>query len=294
MASPIDGGVVLVTGASSGIGMAIARIVASRARAVVLVARRVDRLTALKEELLAARADVKIEIVGCDLSQRAEVERLPGELASRGLADVDVLVNNAGVGLMGAFDRADVAKTVAMIDLNVTAPTMLTAAVLPGMVARGRGAILNVSSGFGLGVLPSFAAYIGTKHFTTGFSEALLADLAGTGVTVTQVCPGPVATEFEQQIGNFTGQKAPGMLEISAERCARSAVRALDRRRAMVIPGFWMKVVMLVNGLSPRFLRRVFAGIVGRIARKKELEVASAARERGEGAIKNVPPDSHP
>lgn len=278
MTSAIDGGVVLVTGASSGIGMAIAKLVAPRARVLILVARRVERLASLKEELLAGGASaLDVEIVGCDLSRREEVRALVEQLAARGLGDVDVLVNNAGVGLMGAFDRADVARVTAMLDLNVTAPTLLTAAYLPGMVARRRGGVLNVSSGFGLAVMPSFAAYIATKHFTTGFSEGLVADLGGTGVTVTQVCPGPVATEFEGQIGNFTGTKVPGLLEISAEKCAAVAIRGFDCGRAMVIPGLWMKLVLALNDLSPRFLRRAFARLIGVVARKKEL---AAARPR--------------
>jgi short-subunit dehydrogenase len=143
------------------------------------------------------------------------------------------------------------------------------------MVERGRGGILNVSSGFGLAVMPSFAAYIATKHYVTGLTEGLLADLAGTGVVVTQVCPGPVATEFDSRIGNFTGMKTPGLLEISAERCARAAIAGFDRRRAMVIPGAIMKLLLFVNGISPRFLRRTFASIVGRAARRKELAATS-------------------
>jgi short-subunit dehydrogenase len=290
MASAIDGGVVLLTGASSGIGMEMARLVGPRARVLLLVARRVDRLAKLKEELLARARSLHVEILGCDLSRRDEVERLVAELRGRGFGDVDVLVNNAGVSLMGVFDRADLARTMAMVDLNVTAPTILTHAFLPGMVARRRGGILNVSSGFGMAVMPSFAAYIGTKHFTTGFSEGLVADLAGTGVTVTQVCPGPVATEFEQNIGNFSGQKPPGLVEISAARCARSAIRAFDRGRAMVVPGIVMKLVMAINDAAPRFLRRLFARAIGLIARKKELE--ATAREGRSGAIKELPPDA--
>src|SRR6185369_4783177 len=124
-------------------------------------------------------------------------------------------------------------------------------AFLPGMVSRDRGGVLNVSSGFGLGVMPAFAAYIGTKHYVTGFTEGLYADLAGTRVTVTQVCPGPVATEFEDNVDNFTGMKPPAFIEITAEHCARAAVRGFDRRRAMIIPGFWMKLVMLSSDLTP-------------------------------------------
>jgi short-subunit dehydrogenase len=271
--SAIDGGTVLVTGASSGIGMAIARQLAPRAKQLVLVARRLGKLDSLAEELVKANPSLKVETIACDLADRVATLALPGELTKRGL-DVDVLVNNAGVGLMGAFDRNDPDKLVAMIDLNVTSLTLLTRALLPPMVARGRGGILNLSSGFGVAVMPSFAAYCATKHYVTGLSEALVSDLAGTGVVVTQVLPGPVATEFESHVGNFTGQQTPKIVEISAERCARSAIRGFDRGRAMVVPGILIRFLLLVNALSPRFMRRLFASILGRIARKKELAAA--------------------
>lgn len=273
MSSAIDGGTVLVTGASSGIGMAIAREVAPRAKCLVLVARRIARLDELKGELMKANPKLHVETIGCDLGDREAMTKLPGAVKALGL-DVDVLVNNAGVGLMGSFDRADPDKLVAMIDLNVTSITLLTRAFLPAMIERHRGGIINVSSGFGLSVMPSFAAYIATKHYVTGLSEALVCDLAGTGVVVTQVLPGPVATEFEQQIGNYTGRKAPKLIEISAEHCARSTVRGFDRGRAMVVPGLFITLALMVNGLSPRFMRRAFASVLGKIARKKEAAAA--------------------
>lgn len=268
--SAIDGGTVLVTGASSGIGTAIARQVAPRAKALVLVARRAPRLEALAAELRAAHEGLRVEVIPCDLARRDQLDALVAEVRERGL-EVDVLVNNAGVGMMGVFDRASAERTAFMIDLNVTSLALLTSAFLPGMVARGRGGVLNVSSGFGLAVMPAFAAYCGTKHFVTGFTEGLVADLAGTGVTATQVCPGPVATEFEDTMGNFTGAKVPGFVEISAEHCARAALRGFDRRRALVVPGTAMKLLMLVNALSPRFMRRAFASLLGRVARKRQL-----------------------
>jgi short-subunit dehydrogenase len=268
--SAIDGGTVLVTGASSGIGMAIARLIAPRAKTLVLVARRVDRLEELKRALVEACPALRVEVMPCDLSSREDVARLVAEVVERGV-DVDVLVNNAGVGMMGLFDRADVAKTAFMLDLNVTSLTLLTLAFLPGMVERRRGGVMNISSSFGLGVLPMFAAYLATKHYVTGFTEGLCADLAGTGVVVTQVCPGPVKTEFEQTMGNSTGAKVPAFVEISAEHCARAAVGAFDRGRAMVVPGITMKILMLFNALSPRFVRRAFAGLLGRYVRKKQL-----------------------
>lgn len=273
MASAIDGGTVLVTGASSGIGMAIAREVASRAKVLVLVARRVERLEQLRAELVKSHPALRVEVIACDLADRGQTKQLPEEVKSRGL-DVDVLVNNAGVGLMGAFDRADPEKLVSMIELNVMSVTLLTRAFLPGMIVRDRGGVLNISSGFGVAVMPSFAAYCATKHYVTGLSEALVADLAGTRVVCTQVLPGPVATEFEQQIGNFTGMKAPGILEISAGRCARAAIRGFDRGRAMVVPGIMIELLLLLNALSPRVTRRFVASLLGRLARKKELKAA--------------------
>lgn len=266
----IDGGTILVTGASSGIGMAIARLVAPRARALVLVARRVERLEELKRELCAARKDLRVECIPCDLAAREQLPELVAEVAARGL-EVDVLVNNAGVGMMGLYDRADAAKMAFMIDLNVTSLSLLTLAFLPGMVERKRGGVLNISSGFGLATMPLFAGYCGTKHFVTGFTEGLRSDLAGTGVHVTQICPGPVATEFEATMGNTTGQKIPAFVEITAEHCARVSVAALEANRALVVPGLVMKIVMLINALSPRFMRQIFAGLVGRLARKKQL-----------------------
>ena len=271
--SVIDGGTILVTGASSGIGMAIARLVAPRAKTIVLVARRVERLEELKRALVEQRSALRVEVIPCDLSSREEVAKLVAEIRERGL-DIDVLVNNAGVGMMGMFEGADAAKTTFMIDLNVTSLTLLTLAFLPRMVERSSGGVINISSGFGLGVTPMFAAYLATKHYVTGFTEGLCADLAGTGVVVTQVCPGPVRTEFEQSMGNASGAKVPGFIEISAEHCARAAVGAFERGRAMVVPGITMKIVMLINAISPRFVRRAFARLLGRYVRKKQLASA--------------------
>jgi hypothetical protein len=108
----------------------------------------------------------------------------------------------------------------------------------------------------------------------TGLSEALVSDLAGTGVTVTQVLPGPVATEFESKVGNYTGQEPPKLIEITSEHCARSSIRGFDRGRAMVVPGVIISLMLMVNALSPRFMRRAFASFLGKIARRKQLESA--------------------
>ncbi len=268
--SPLDGGVVVITGASSGIGREMARKLVHRARAIVLVARRRDRLDELKAELLKERGDLVVHVEQRDLGI---VATLPAMVESivKAVGEIDVLVNNAGLSEMGVFDMADPVKTEGIITVNVTSLTLLTRLVLPGMVARKHGGILNISSSFGLHFLPGFASYIGTKHYVTGFTEGLRADCAGTGVVISQVCPGPVATEFEEVAGNFTGMKVPGFVEISAEHCARAAINGFTKGRALIIPGFVMRVILYSSGMTPRFVRRWFAALLGPRVRKMQL-----------------------
>jgi len=269
-APAIDGGVALVTGASAGIGRAICRLLAPRVKALVLVARRRERLEALASELRAQRPALVVDVQVCDLGDLDAVDRMLAAVAEA-VGDVDVLVNNAGFGVIAPFERCDWTKMHQMIRVNVLALTYLTNRLLGSMVARRRGGILNISSGFGLTFTPLAAVYIGTKHFVTGFSESLRLDLRELGVCVTQVCPGPVDTEFESVAGNPTGQKVPKILEISAEHCARTAVRSFERGRALVVPGFVAWLVMGMGRITPRWLLRlVFAGIAGRIRRRGE------------------------
>ena len=272
--SPIDDGVVLITGASSGIGRALALLAGPRARTLVLVARRRDRLEELRAELTAKSPRLKVVLGVCDLGDLAQTDSML-EAVRAEAGDVDVLVNNAGLGDLGVFDRADWGKTRRMIDLNITSLTYLTHRLVGPMVERRKGGILNVSSGWGMSFAPGLSVYIGTKHYVTGFTEALRLDLAGTGVTVTQVCPGPVATEFEENAGNFTGQKIPGIVLISAEQCAKSALRAFDRRKALVVPGLVMKLVMLLGAWTPRWMLRLIGAPIGKALRKKQLALAA-------------------
>lgn len=205
MPPALDDGCVLITGASSGIGEALARQLAGRARRLVLVARREERLRALAEELRRERSGLEVEVRRCDLSDRGARERLLDAL--EGGPGIDVLINNAGFGDQSLFERARWDKLERMVALNVTALTHLCHRLVPPMVAQGRGGVLNLSSGFGLSWLPGLAVYIGTKHYVTGFTESLRAELATTGVVVTQVCPGPVITEFHDAAENTTGQR---------------------------------------------------------------------------------------
>lgn len=270
MSSPIDGGVVLITGASSGIGRALALLLAPRARTLILVARRRDRLEELRAELTAKSPKLAVVLGVCDLGDLEKASAMLDDVRAKA-GEIDVLINNAGIGDLGVFDRADWDKTRRMIDLNVTSLTYLTHRLVGPMVERGRGGILNVSSGFGMTFLPGFSVYVGTKHFVTSFTEALRLELAGTGVFVTQVCPGPVATEFEEHTGNFTGQKVPSLVQISAEQCARSAIRGFDRRRPLVVPGLLMKVLLGLGAWTPRFVFRLFGAPLGKALRKKQL-----------------------
>jgi short-subunit dehydrogenase len=255
MRPPLEG-VVLITGASSGIGLALAREVAPRCSALVLVARRKSELEALARELRERHPKLRVLVAPCDLNDRAQIDGMLLDV-QREFGVVDVLINNAGFGDMSLFDRSDWDRNQRMIDLNVTALAYLTHRLVGPMVERGRGGILNISSGLGLAFLPGFATYLATKHYVTGFTEALRLDLTGTGVVVTQSCPGPVATEFASHTGNFTGQEIPAFLEISAEQCARESLRAFELDRALIVPGVVAWVLMFLNDLAPRPIRRL-------------------------------------
>ena len=267
MRAPLAESVALVTGASSGIGAEIARLLAKRVRHLVLVARRKERLDKLADELRSD--DLEVTVQPCDLTDRAALEGMLDAVQAN-VGTVDILVNSAGFGDMGMFDLADWGKTERMIDVNVTALCYLTHRLVGPMVAQRRGGVLMISSGFGLAFLPGFAGYIGTKHFVTGFTESLRLDVKSRGVVVTQVCPGPVATEFEQNVGNFVGGHPQSFIEISAERCAKAAVRAFECGRAIVVPGVIVKIAMFLAAITPRWFLRLLYGPPAKWLRKTQ------------------------
>lgn len=268
MSSPIDQGVVLVTGASSGIGLAMARELAARARLLVLVARRAERLEALAVELRAAQPRCEVLVRAADVADAAAMEAILGELEARG-APLDVLINNAGLGDVGLFEKSEPAKNQQMILVNTLALTAWTRRALPGMVSRGRGAVLMVSSGFGLTWLPGFAVYVGTKNYVSAFAESLSAELAGTGVRVTHVCPGPVRTEFNEVAGVGEEMAVPGFVSISAEQCAREAIAAVDAGRVLCVPGWVMWAVISMGRLTPWWVLRPLYRVLARVARRR-------------------------
>jgi len=253
---PIDGSTALVTGASAGIGREIARQLAPRVRKLVLAARRADRLEAVATELKAANQGLEVATVTADVRDLASLDAL---CAAAG--DVDILINNAGLGDQVLFADQPWERMAQMIETNITALTYLTRKLLPGMLARGKGGVLNVSSGFGLQFLPGMAVYVGTKHYVTGFTESLRLEVGRRGVVVSQVCPGPVATEFGEVAGNTV---KVGLVEISAESCARTALRGFDRGKALIVPGFLIRLAMGLGAWTPRWLLRFVMGQAGR------------------------------
>jgi len=250
----------LITGASSGIGEEFARQLAPHARSLILVARRRDRLEALKSEL--DRPGLTIHCHAADLADEVQIEALLAALAASG-ERVSLLVNNAGLGDHGFFEESEWARVRAMLEVNIHALTRLTHALLPDLVRAGRGAILNVSSIASLLPLPKMAVYAATKAYVTSFSEALRAELRGTGVSVTALCPGPVSTEFGQVADRphaRDSMPSPEVFKVPVEEVVRAGLAAVEGDRARVIPGWLVCVVMTITTLVPIFLLRLFLG----------------------------------
>ena len=244
----------LVTGASSGIGVALAGELAGRGHALTLVARRADRLRELAAQL-SGEHGVRVEWIAADLTDASERDRIPAEVASRGQV-VDLLVNDAGMGTSGRFHEIPVEQEVRLVRLNVEAMVALCGAFLPGMVERGSGAVLNVASVSGFMPVPQQATYSASKAFVLTFTEALTIDLHGTGVTATALCPGPVKTEFGGIIEGL-----PSALFVDPARVAREAIDGLEQGDVSVVPGVFNKV----NAVSGRYApRRVFLPLARR------------------------------
>jgi short-subunit dehydrogenase len=247
--APVARPVALVTGASAGIGTELARQLAVD-HDLVLTARRGDQLQALADDLKRAHG-ATCHVTLADLADPAAPRALFETVTAANLT-VDVLVNNAGFGDLGPFARADPGKTLRMVQVNVTALMELTALFLPGMLARNRGHILNVGSVAGFQPGPFMATYYATKAFVNSFSEALHSELLGTGVSVTVLCPGPVATEFASVAGfGPTSMFSPGKA-LAAPAVARAGLRAMRGGRRMVVPGLRNRFMLFMERFVPR------------------------------------------
>ena len=245
-----------MTGASAGLGEEFARQLSKRGHALILAARRKDRLDALAAELGNARA---VEI---DLSLAGSTDRLMADIAGRG-ETVEVLINNAGFGIIAPVAGTDPGRLRQLVDLNVGTLTDLVRAVLPDMIGRNSGAILNVASTAAFQACPGFAAYGASKAYVLSFTEALHEELRGTKIKVSALCPGPTRTEFGEVAGfkNKFGE-AFDKMAMDAATVVRMGLDSLDRNRAVRVTGAINKVGAAATRFLPRSLLRRLAGAV--------------------------------
>ncbi len=251
--------VALVTGASSGIGRAVAVRLAAEGSHVIVVARRRDRLEALATDLRAAHG-VTVDVIVADLTDPDQLAQLEDRLRS-GAPPVDLLVNNAGAGGQGPFADIPIDWQASQIRLNVLAPVRLTHAALEPMLARGHGGVLNVSSIAGLQPMPHVATYAATKAYLSSFSHALHEEVRRQGVTVTALLPGFTRTEFHDAAG-MNRSIVPGPAWMKADTVARAGLRAVWRGRAQCVPGLGYRVLTGISGVVPWSVSRRALGAV--------------------------------
>lgn len=251
----------LITGASSGIGESFAYALAHQNYDLVLVARRQDRLQAVAAKAMEIGA-ARTEIVAADLGRSGAPLELQARLAAVPI-EVDYLINNAGFGTTGRFDRLPLAREIDEIELNVTALVALTRLFLPPMVERGRGTIINVASTAAFQPLPYMATYAATKAFVLSFTEAVATETAGTGVRIMALCPGPVRTEF-QAVARNENALMPSFVYLDADTVVKQALAAVAHGRRVRING----IMNTIGAVAARFLpRAMVTAIAGRIYR---------------------------
>jgi hypothetical protein len=254
----------LITGASAGIGLELAKRFAAGGHALILTARRADELNKLAEQLKAAHK-VDVHVFPLDLGAPDGPAKLHEQVTAAGLT-VDVLVNNAGFGTLGPFLDTELEKELAMIRLNVSAVVDLCGRFVPAMKARGSGRVLNVASVAAFQPGPFMAIYYGTKAFVLSFSEALWDELRGSGVTVTCLCPGPVRTEFADVAGMHGTNLFSGPNVMDVGPVCDAAFKATMKGKRLVVPGFLNRLLVFAVRFAPR---RMVLRIVRRFQQKR-------------------------
>lgn len=244
----------VVTGASSGLGAIFAEQLAQRGFSLVLAGRDRTRLEAVKQRI---GTGTDVELVVGDLAANDGVEELIARLDGRA---IDVLVNNAGFGTYGPFAEIDAGRERELVAVNVDAPVRLTHAVLPGMLARGRGGILNVASTIAFQPGTYQATYGASKAFVLSLSQALWAETRGSGVTVTALCPGPTQTGFVDALGSDVSHTEIYRHLAEPGPVVTAGLRGLDRGRAVVVPGWRYRVMATGGRLAPGWLSALMSG----------------------------------
>jgi short-subunit dehydrogenase len=246
----------VITGASSGLGAIFAEQLAKQGLSLVLTGRDQPRLAAVQQRVRQLAPGIDVELVVGDLGTRAGVDDLLAHLGGR---PVDVLVNNAGFGTYGPFAQTDEVREHGIVGVNVDALVGLSRAVLPGMLARGTGGILNVASTIASQPGPYQAVYGASKAFVVSFSQALWAETRGTGVTVTALCPGPTATGFVDALESDVSHIALYRRLAAPEPVVAAGLRGLDRGRALVVPGLRNKVMANSGRFAPSWVNALIA-----------------------------------
>ena len=252
----------MVTGASSGLGEEFAKQLAPRTPKMVLVARRVERMEKIAEEIRSRHVGIEVIVLAADLSDARERVNLVEKAKGWGYLP-ELLINNAGLGDYGEFVTAEWNVLESMLQVNIEALTHLSHLIAPGMVERGRGAILNVSSLASTLPIPDFAVYAATKAYVSNFSEALRIELAESGVDVMHLCPGPVKTEFgevSKREGASEGMPAHALFYVPKEQVVAEALAGLDRKKARVFPGLKIAAAGLLIGAMPLVALRLVMG----------------------------------
>ncbi|WP_210543102.1 SDR family oxidoreductase [Rhodoferax sp. PAMC 29310] len=259
-------GSALITGASSGIGEALAQRFAAAGFDLVIVARNQAKLQVLSKQM-ADQHGISVKVVSADLAQPGAATRLHSELA-RQKCPVNVLVNCAGVLEQGLFTAIDAPSHQQIIDLNISGLTAMLHAFLPGMVTRGQGRVLNVASVAAFQPVPSLASYAASKAYVLSLSESLAEELRGTGVTVTALCPGITATAMLAQAAGSNGKlgELPDFLVGDAGQVADNGFAACMRGDAICVPGMVNSVAMVASRATPKWLVRRLGGLLGRKA----------------------------
>jgi short-subunit dehydrogenase len=250
---------VCVTGASSGIGLQLAKVFAEHSHPIVLLARSTEKLERLAQEL-RSRSNVRADVIAADLRQPSAPAYIAEELRTRNLT-VDILVNNAGFGQRGPYAELDLQQQLDMIQVNITAMAHLTRLLLPGMIQRNVGGVMNVASTAAFQAGPHMAIYYATKAFVLSFTEALHEEVAGTNLHVTCLCPGPTDTGFAAA-ARMEGVKLFKSGAQSADLVARVGYAAFQRNRAIAVSGFKNEIGAFATRLVSRAVARKFAMVL--------------------------------